>query len=104
MSDETDYTRGGKIKVTQRVNPETGATHINLDPGRNVFCDDCDGDWTDRPESGGIYGFGSKAICPECTPKWIKDAERYGELHHIKARCPEEMSFADWVRNVIRNA
>lgn len=30
--------------------------------GRNVVCDICDADWTDRPESGGFL-FVSKAYC-----------------------------------------
>ena len=99
MSDDEETIHDGKVKVT-RVE-EGNMTRIILDPGRNVLCDDCLGDWTDRPESGGIL-FGSKAICPECAPSWISEATHFGELSHIRARCPEGTSFADWVRDVLR--
>jgi hypothetical protein len=73
-----------------------------IDPGREVICDTCNVNWTDRPESGGIFGFSTKAICPECAPKILADAERYGEMKYLKARCPEGKSFADWVRDDLR--
>ncbi len=38
---------------------------IWLEMGDRVVCDYCNADFTDSDESGGIYGFGSKAICPE---------------------------------------
>lgn len=67
--------------------------------GRIVLCDDCNADWTDRPEPGGIL-FQSKAICPDCTPKWLKSTAKYKEERFIRARCPPAMSFADWVREL----
>lgn len=74
---------------------------IVIDPGDLVICDSCDADMTDDPTSGGIM-FGSKAICPACTPAWLGDAEKYGEISHVKARCPAGKSFADWIRDDIR--
>lgn len=67
--------------------------------GRDVVCDDCDADWTDRPESGGIL-FESKGICPDCTPAWLKSIARYHEERFIRGRCPADLSFADWIREI----
>jgi hypothetical protein len=75
---------------------------IRIEIGRQVLCDGCNKDWTDRPESGGVYGLGTKAFCPDCAPQIMADAKRFNELQFIRARCPPEMSFADWVRNVLR--
>jgi len=75
--------------------------HIVIDPGDFVICDGCNEDWSESKESGGIL-FDSRAICPTCAPKWEKDAKEYGEEDHIRARCPEGMSFADWVRDHLR--
>jgi len=74
---------------------------IEIDIGDRVVCDDCNKDYTDRQESGGIL-FQSKAICPNCTPKWKLSAEEYGEEHFIRAVCPPGKSFADWVREDLR--
>jgi hypothetical protein len=74
---------------------------IRLDPGRKVMCDDCGKDYTDLPDVGGLL-FSSKACCPECAPRWEELAQQYDEEHAIRARCPKGMSFADWVRNVLR--
>ena len=64
--------------------------------GDTVICDICNKDWTGDDTSGGIL-VGSYAVCPDCTPKKLKDLEKYNEMHCINARCPEKMSFADWV-------
>ena len=80
-----------------------------IDLGRNVFCDNAgsprcqaiDGDWTDRPESGGFM-FGSYAYCPWCAEEAEPRIEGYGETWNIRARCPQGMPFADWIRDVIR--
>ena len=66
--------------------------------GRAVVCDDCDADWTDRPESGGFV-FESKGICPDCAPKWRKLIKRYNEERYIRAFCEPGESFADFIRN-----
>lgn len=67
-----------------------------------VLCDICNKDFSSSPATGGIYGLMTKAICPECAPQILADAERFGELKFIKARCPEGKRFADWVREDLR--
>ena len=67
-----------------------------LDPGKKVYCDDCGEDYTGSDKTGGIL-FQSKAICPDCSDKWIARAKQYGEEQFIRARCPHGMSFYDWV-------
>lgn len=73
-----------------------------IEPGGDVICDGCCKDWTNRHESGGVFGFGTKAFCPECTPQLLEDAKRFREEYAIKARCPHGKSFADWVREDLR--
>lgn len=72
-----------------------------IDMGRRVLCDDCSKDFTDLPDSGGFM-FQSKAICPECAPRILDLARKFKETRFIGEQCPEGMSFADWVREVIR--
>jgi hypothetical protein len=67
--------------------------------GRTVLCDNDDTDLTDSDLSGGFM-FGSYAIGPCCADAYEARARGYGELGHIRARCPEGMSFADWVRGM----
>jgi len=74
---------------------------INVDMGRQVLCDSCSKDFTDLPDEGGIQ-FQSKAICPECTPRWHARAVQYGETKFIRAICPDGVRFADWVRDELR--
>lgn len=77
---------------------------ITLKPGRGgreVLCDSCGADWTERTESGGLL-FQSKAICPECSASWEEGARRYGETNLIGGTCPAGKSFADWVREDLR--
>ncbi len=93
MSDE-------KIKRTETTLPD-GTLHITLEAGRTVLCDACNVDWTDSPVSGGIY-YGTYALCPTCAPRWEADAVRIHEEAAITHRCPPNMSFADWVRDVLR--
>lgn len=75
------------------------ATHetYRRELGRTVLCDDCNEDFTDRADSGGIV-FQSKGLCPVCAPIWISRAEEYNETYAIKARCPNGVSFADFIR------
>lgn len=87
--------------IPQRVEKINGVTHIILEPGEMVFCDDCGEDFTDSPVEGGML-FGSKALCPTCTPKWEKGAKEYGEEHFIRARCPAGKTYANWVRQDLR--
>lgn len=72
---------------------------IIADFGRQVFCDSCNGEWTERPESGGFL-FGSKAYCPECEPDALDRIIEYDEQHFIKGHCPPSKSYADWCRNL----
>ncbi len=74
---------------------------VIVDPGDSVFCDLCNADKTDCPQSGGFM-FQSKAICPDCCDAFEKTAKQYNELHFIRARCPPNKSFADWVRQDLR--
>jgi len=74
---------------------------ISIDPGDTVLCDWCNKDWTAIDISGGFM-FESKATCPECAPSMEKKIAQYNETHLIKSRCPADMSFADWIRDVIR--
>lgn len=67
--------------------------------GDRVECDFCGGIWTDRTESGGLL-FGTKAVCPDCAAETEKSARRNGEQGFIRARCPNTMAFADWVRGL----
>lgn len=62
-----------------------------IDIGRIVVCDFCNDDYTESQASGGLI-FGSYALCPQCQHKVI------GEASRVRARCPEWMSFADFVR------
>ena len=62
-------------------------TGMRIPVGRIVLCDDCNGDWTDRKESGGML-FESKGICPDCEPKWTELAKLHHEEFAIRGRCP----------------
>jgi hypothetical protein len=74
---------------------------VSIDPGRSVICDLCSKDWTDSPVSGGFI-FLSKGVCPDCAPEFEKKVKKYNEEKYIRARCPEGISHAEWIRNVIR--
>lgn len=71
------------------------------DVGRMVVCDFCDEDYTNSPATGGLL-FESKAVCPKCAERTLRDAKKHNEEHFIHAICPEGMAFADWVRNWLR--
>ena len=66
--------------------------------GNMVMCDLCGVDYTDSTVSGGMI-FHHKAACPECSLRILEDCKKYGEEHFIEAQCPEDKSFADFVRN-----
>lgn len=70
-----------------------------IDMGRTVLCDNDSTDLTDDPRSGGFL-FGSYAVGPCCAEKYLATVKGYGEEHFIQARCPEGVSFADWVRGM----
>lgn len=78
-----------------------GVEVIVVDPGNNVVCDLCNADFTSSDVSGGFL-FMSKGVCPTCAPEFEKKIIGFGEQQFIRARCPSGMSFANWIRNVIR--
>lgn len=67
--------------------------------GRDVLCDSCDEDLTSDRRSGGFL-FSTYAIGPCCAERWETGARKYGEEQFIRARCPEGVSFGDWVRGI----
>lgn len=71
---------------------------IKIDPGRKVICDICNKDWTDNPKSGGFI-FGSKAICPDCEPRFLKNIDKYDEQRFINGICSKNESFYQFVIN-----
>jgi len=74
---------------------ETGAP---ISVGDIVVCDICDEDFTDSSEQGGFI-FSSTAYCPKCAKEKLPMIRGYNEEHYIKARCPDDVSFADFVRD-----
>jgi len=74
----------------------------HFDLGDNVICDLCGKDFTNSDAVGGIE-FVSKACCPDWTPTILKSAKKYNEESHIRSRCPKDKSFAQWVREDLRN-
>ena len=70
---------------------------VNIfDVGDVVICDLCGKDYTNSNACGGII-FGSKAVCPECLPEFMKGIKKYNEQHYIKATCPENVTFKDFI-------
>ena len=72
-----------------------------IDIGLHVECDMCskayrseDGTILDATP-GGIL-FGSKGVGPCCADRIQRSAKKYGETSYIRARCPEDMPFAEW--------
>jgi hypothetical protein len=71
--------------------------------GRTVICDYCNTDLTEDPRSAGITveGFGGiYAAGPCCAAARETSLRAYGEERFIRERCPEGVSFADWVRGM----
>jgi hypothetical protein len=67
-----------------------------IDIGDSVVCDDCSKEYKGSLATGGLL-FQSKAICPECEPKWRKEIAKYGEERLIRGYCPQFMTFHQWV-------
>lgn len=82
----------GKLWAQAQANPGTPVLASDV-----VVCDWCDDDYTNRADQGGFI-FQSKATCPKCAPQFEADATKFGEQRYIRARCPDGMSFADFVR------
>ncbi len=68
-----------------------------VEVGELVVCDICDKNLTESDEQGGMI-FGSKAYCPSCTVGALPRIRGYNEEHFIRARCPDGIAFADFVR------
>jgi len=66
------------------------------DIGDSVCCDYCSKEYRGDATTGGFL-FGSYAACPACAPDMLRRIQNYGEERYIKARCPPELSFHDWV-------
>lgn len=64
--------------------------------GATVVCDSCDKDYTGSLVMGGMI-FGSRAICPECEPKWRADIKKYDEERFIKATAAKGQTFREFV-------
>lgn len=75
--------------------------HITLDMGDRVLCDSCSRDFTDSKERGGLL-FGTKAIGPCCALRWFESAKHHNETHLVRSICPDDMTFAQWVRERLR--
>lgn len=76
-----------------------GVRVILVEQDSEVRCDFCDADFTDSEESGGVL-FQSKAVCPRCVPKLMRDVVKWGEERFLCGECPEGVPFAVWVRAI----
>lgn len=72
---------------------------VEIPIGDLVVCDICDTDYTESTAQGGFL-MQSKAICPQCAPKWLQLLKECNEEHFIRAHCPDDQSFADWIRSL----
>lgn len=83
--------------LAELMGPDCAIIHV--EPGEEVICDWCNANMTASVETGGML-FGTKGCCPKCTEAMLPKIKGYGEEHYIRARCPEGMSFADWIRSI----
>lgn len=72
---------------------------INIDMGDTVLCDVCNEDYTHSSATGGML-FDTRAVCPDCETKVIKDANSYDEMHLVRGHCPAFITFANWIRSM----
>jgi len=72
---------------------------IVSDIGDTVICDWCDIEYTNSDAKGGIL-FGEKSICPKCMPKALENIKKFKEEEFIKAVCPDDMTFKDFVMTI----
>ena len=70
-----------------------------IDVGDSVVCDLCNVEYRGSDRQGGIL-VQSKAVCPECAPKYEADLREYDEMHLLRARCPAGMTFHAWVMHL----
>jgi len=83
-----------KLKDAWNKAVQTGE---KVDVGDIVVCDICDVDYTGSPESGGFV-FGSTGYCPVCAVEGLETIKKYNEEKYIKATCPPDKSYADFIR------
>ena len=69
-----------------------------IEIGEMVLCDMCNEDFSDSRKHGGFI-FSSKGVCPNCAEEFMAGVKLYGEQRYIKAVCPDEMSFRDFILN-----
>jgi len=69
---------------------------IHLNAGDNVVCDLCNKDYKNDPAEGG-YIFMSNAVCPDCADEFWKGIQKYKEERYVKAWCPTDCSFYNFV-------
>ncbi len=103
---DTDKLLEGLLASFDRVavicdSDEAQDSVIRVDPGRMVLCDFCNKDWTNSKQSGGMM-FSSYAVCPDCEAEQRASIKMYKEEHLI-TDCPDGMSFADFIRDIVRN-
>ncbi len=82
-----------------------GELRLRLDPAPllPVRCDACGKDFSQLPDSGGIFWFDERLIGPCCAARWERVAGNFASVDElITARCPAGKSFADWVREEVR--
>jgi len=77
--------------------PFIGVVHIEA--GDQVLCDLCNKDYTDSQETGGFL-FLSNAVCPACSPKFMKSVEKEKEERFIRATAKEGETFRDFVYRI----
>lgn len=68
------------------------------DIGTQVICDFCGNDYSFKSDPGGMI-FESKAVCPDCTKRSMRNIKKYGEEKFIRAFCPPNTSFWNFVFN-----
>lgn len=90
--------KGDKLKYQNGLEFEVDEVD---DIGEVVICDICNRDFTNSNLSGGFL-FGSYAYCPFCADERLSTIKKHNEENHIKAWCPENKSFRDWILEDIR--
>ena len=67
-----------------------------IEIGNTVICDLCNKDYSESLDVGGFL-FGSNAYCPVCAEENLPIIKKYKEENFIKAFCPKNQSFRDFV-------
>jgi hypothetical protein len=83
----------------RRAQDEALANGGAVPAGDLVLCDIDSTDLTGDSRSGG-YMFGSYAVGPCCAQAHEARVRGNGEQWNILSRCPDGVSFADWVREM----